>query len=398
MTEPAGAPAPPLTGLRVLDLSRLLPGGYATLLLADLGADVLKVEEPGRGDYLRWFPPFLPDGASGAFAALNRGKRSLTVDLRTGPGRDVLRDLVRDADVLVESFRPGVLDRLELGWSALSQVNPRLVYVAISGYGADGPYAQHAGHDIDYLARSGALSFSGTTAGPAQPGLQIGDLGGGAMMAVLAALTALRARDTTGTGQFCDVSMTDGVLSWLSIHAGFFAASGQPPRAGHGMLGGGLACYRVYPCADGRHVAVGALEPRFFARLLAVLDLSQLAEAHLDPARQDELAHRIGAVLAGRTRDDWVAEFEGTDACVAPVLDLAEAFTDPHHRARGMVADVPRPDGSTMVALGVAPRLTGTPGRRGGVEPALGEHTDAVLASLGRSPEQIARLHADGVV
>ena len=183
----------PLAGLKVVDLSRLLPGGYATMLLADLGADVLKVEEPGRGDYTRWMPPFAANGESGGHLALNRGKRSLALDLKQPAGVEVLLDLVRDADVLVESFRPGVLDRLGIGWPVLSEANPRLVLCSVSGYGASGPHVREAGHDINYLARAGALSFSGhADTGPWMPGLQIGDLGGGGLMAVVAVLAALR--------------------------------------------------------------------------------------------------------------------------------------------------------------------------------------------------------------
>ena len=237
----------PLAGLRVLDLSRLLPGGYATLILADLGADVLKVEEPGKGDYLRWMPPYTSTGESGQFLALNRGKRSLSLNLKREAGRDIFRELARDADVVVESFRPGVMNRLGIGYESLRADNQGLVFVAISGYGVDGPYAQRAGHDINYLGYAGALSMTGhPETGPWQPGLQIGDLGGGGLPAVVAILVALRVRDATGEGQLCDVSMTDGVASWLTLAAGGYAATGAMSSAGNGLLNGGRACYGVY--------------------------------------------------------------------------------------------------------------------------------------------------------
>ncbi len=389
MTQPP-LPEPPLTGLRVLDLSRLLPGGYASLLLADLGAEVIKVEQPGIGDGIRHFPPVRADGEAGAHLALNRGKRSITLDLRSPLGRDLLIELAVGSDVLIESFRPTVMERLGVGYDVLHAASPRLIYAAITGYGADGPYRDRAGHDIDYLAHAGALSFSGSPAGPHQPGLQIADVGGGGLLAVVAVLAALRARERTGEGQFCDVSMTDGVLSWLSAYAGGYAVSGELPRPGSGLLGGGFACYGVYECADGRHVAVGALEPKFFAVLLAGLGLAELTEAHLDPAWQEELRARMAVVFATRTRDEWEALFTDSDACVAPVFDIGEALTDPHFRARGMVAA----DG----ALGVVPRLTGTPGRAGGPPSALGADTDAVLRDLGRSPEEIASLRSAGVI
>jgi crotonobetainyl-CoA:carnitine CoA-transferase CaiB-like acyl-CoA transferase len=392
-------PALPLAGLRVLDLSRLLPGGYATLLLADLGADVLKVEEPGKGDYLRWMPPYASTGEGAMHLALNRGKRSLTLNLKLSQGRDLLRRLVRDADVLVESYRPGVMDRLGVGREVLSAENNRLVYVAISGYGADGPYADRAGHDINYLGYAGALSFSGhPSTGPWQPGVQVGDLGGGGLPAVVAILVALRVRDATGEGQFCDVSMTDGVLSWLTLAAGAYAATGVPPRLGAETLNGGFACYGVYACADGRHVTVGALEPQFFATLCGVLGVPELVPWQLDPARQDELRTRLAAVFATRTRDAWLAELVPADCCVGPVNDLAEAWADPQVRARGMVVPQALADGTPFAQLGVVPRLSATPGRVGPPAAALGADTDAVLASLGCAPSEVADLRAAGVV
>jgi crotonobetainyl-CoA:carnitine CoA-transferase CaiB-like acyl-CoA transferase len=389
----------PLAGLRVLDLTRLLPGGYATRVLADLGADVVKVEEPGRGDYLRWMPPFASTGEGAMHLALNRGKRSVTCDLRRDGGREAFRRLAADADVLVESYRPGVMDRLGVGYDALRAVNPRLVYVAITGYGSDGPYVDKAGHDIDYLGYAGALSFTGhPETGPWQPGLQIADLGGGAWPAVVATLAALRVRDACGEGQFCDVSMTDGVLSWLSIHAGAYAATGRPPHVGSEILNGGYACYGVYRCADGRHVAVGALEPAFFAALLDGLALGELVPWHLDPDRQAELRARIAEVLATKPRDEWVERFAGTDACVAPVNDVAEAFADPSFVSRGMVVERVLADGTPFAQVGVVPRFAATPGEVGGWPSPLGADTDAVLTAAGASVADLARWRAEGAV
>lgn len=393
------APPGPLSGLRVLDLSRLLPGGYCTLLLADLGADVLKVEEPGKGDYLRWMPPYASTGDGAMHLALNRGKRSMTLDLKVSQGRDLLRRLVREADVLVESFRPGVMDRLGVGWEVLSEDNPRLIYAAISGYGADGPYAERAGHDINYLGYAGALSFNGHPGtGPWQPGLQIGDLGGGGLMAAVAILAALHARAATGTGQYCDVSMTDGVMSWLTLAAGAFAATGVPPRLGAEMLNGGLACYGVYRCADGGHLTVGALEPQFFGALCRALGVEELVPWHLDLARQRDLRARLEAVFAMRTRDEWLALLVPADCCVGPVNDLVEAYADPQVVARGMVVPQVLPDGTMFSQLGVVPRLAATPGRVGGVASALGADTDDVLTGLGCSDDEVAALRAAGAV
>jgi crotonobetainyl-CoA:carnitine CoA-transferase CaiB-like acyl-CoA transferase len=389
----------PLAGLRVLDLSRLLPGGYATMVFADLGADVIKVEEPGKGDYIRWMPPFASTGEGGGHLVLNRGKRSITCNLKTEEGRDVLIDLARTADVLVESFRPGVLDRLGVGYAALHDVNPRLVYAAISGYGATGPYVEKAGHDINYLAYAGALSFSGSAeSGPWPPGLQIGDIGGGGLQTVVAVLVALRVRDQTGVGQFCDVSMTDGVLSWLSIHAGGYAATGASPLAGAELLNGGYAWYGTYRCADDRYLAVGALEPQFFHALVQALGVPELEGAHMDRDRQPELRARLEEVFDTKPRDEWLLVLGDIDACVAPVLDIGEAYADANTKARDMVVDMRLADGTSFPVPGVSPRLTATPGRVGAAPTALGADTAELLAELGRTPEQIDALRAAGAV
>jgi crotonobetainyl-CoA:carnitine CoA-transferase CaiB-like acyl-CoA transferase len=389
----------PLADVRVLDLSRLLPGGYTTMVLADLGADVIKVEEPGKGDYIRWMPPFAATGEGGGHLVLNRGKRSVTCNLKTEEGRGVLIDLVRTADVLVESFRPGVMDRLGVGYDALRGINQRLVYAAISGYGATGPYVDKAGHDINYLAYAGALSFSGAAAsGPWPPGLQIGDIGGGGLQAMVAILVALRVREQTGAGQFCDVSMTDGVLSWLTIHAGAYAATGVSPRAGAELLNGGYAWYGTYRCADDRYIAVGALEPQFFHALVEALGLPELEGMHLDRDRQPELRARLEEVFAAKPRDEWLDMLGAIDACVAPVLDVEEAFADPAARERDMVVDAELPDGSAFPMIGVTPRLSATPGRVGALPSALGADTDAVLAELGRTPDDIAAMRAAGAI
>lgn len=402
MTSPPGDPspaAPPLAGIRVLDLSRLLPGGYCTMLMADLGADVVKVEEPERGDHLRWMQPLTSTGEGAMHLALGRGKRSVTCNLRVEQGREVLRDLAREFDVLVESFRPGVLERLGVGYPQLREINPGLVYAAISGYGQDGPYSARAGHDINYLAHAGALSFTGhPDVGPYQPGLQIGDLAGG-MAAVIAVLTALRVRDVTGQGQFCDVSMSDVVMSWMTPHVAGYLATGRLPAPGTEALNGGLACYRTYGCADGRHVAVGALEPRFFAELLEGLGLpGQLRAAHLDPGRQEELTGRIAEAFATRGRDAWMEVFAEREACVAPVADVGEALADPNARARDMSADRQLADGTAVTGVGVVPRLSATPGRPGAAPSALGADTEAILAELGRGPADIAELRDAGAV
>jgi alpha-methylacyl-CoA racemase len=369
-----------LDGLRVLDLSRLLPGGFCSLLLADHGADVIKVEDTGAGDYLRWAAP---PGAM--FAALNRGKRSVRIDLKHARGREVLMRLARDADVLLESFRPGVMERLGVGYERLREENPRLVYCAISGYGQDGPFAARAGHDLNYLARIGMLSLGDE---PAPPPGQIADLGGGALMAAFGILAALRERDRSGAGQLVDISMTDGALAWLAMTAARFFADGQVSAE----LTGGLICYRTYRCADG-WVAFGALEPKFWRAWCAGVGREDLADRQFEPVGSD--AHReVADVFAARTRAQWEAFNDEHDCCVEPVLALGEALDSELVRARGMVVDA-----GPARLLGAPVRLSRTPAdpARAGAPP-LGADTRAVLAEAGYGADEIRALEDAGAV
>jgi alpha-methylacyl-CoA racemase len=388
----------PLAGLRVLDLSRLLPGGYCTMIMADLGADVVKVEEPGSGDPMRYALPYTSTGDSGLNMLVNRGKRSITCNLRSEEGRAILRDLAATADVLLESNRPGVMNRHGLGYEALREVNPGLVYVAITAYGSDGPYAGRPGHDLNCLGYAGLLSLAGTAhGGPAQPGVQIADLSAG-LNAVVAALAALRVRDRTGEGQFCDVAMTDAALSLLTVVAAGYAAAGVVPGFGTAPLAGGFAGYGIYRCADGRYLTTGGVEPKFFAEMCARMDVPELAALQYDRTRQEELRDRLGAAFATRSRDEWVALLAEFDTCVAPVNDLAEAFADPNARARGVIEDLPLPDGSVFPQVTAVPRLSGSPGQPGGRPSDLGADTDTLLAELGLTPDRIAALRAAGAI
>jgi crotonobetainyl-CoA:carnitine CoA-transferase CaiB-like acyl-CoA transferase len=388
----------PLAGLRILDLTRLLPGGFATMLFADLGADVLKVEEPGKGDYIRWMEPF-KGGASAGLLALNRGKRSMTLNLKSERGADVLLRLAKDADVLVESFRPGVMDRLGLGYSKLTTQNPGLVYCAITGYGQDGPYAQRAGHDVNYLGFGGVLDIIGTRDGaPAIAGVQIADVGGGGLMAAVGILAALRDRERTGRGRFIDISMLDGAVSWLAMHAAGYFIDGVTPRRGQMRLSGQIACYRVYRCADDKYVTVGALEPQFWAALCKALDVPEFIERQMaPPEEQDAMGERIQEILLTRSRDEWVRELADLDACFGPVNDIAEAFADPHVVARGLRAEVPTGEGPASVVANPI-RFLGEERPPLGAAPGFGEHTDEALRSAGYSDQEIRSLRESGVV
>jgi crotonobetainyl-CoA:carnitine CoA-transferase CaiB-like acyl-CoA transferase len=396
--DPSAVRRPPLAGVTVLDLTRLLPGGYCTLLLSDLGADVIKVEEPGRGDYIRWTPP-LVDGESAAHRALNRGKRSITLNLKTPKGPDVLRRLAGAADVVVESFRPGVMHRLGVGYEALAASNPALVYCSITGYGQDGPYRNEVGHDINYLGYAGALSMTGSPEDderrPVVPGLQIGDLGGGGMLGAIGILAGLLDARQGGRGRFVDAAMLDGAVSWLSIHAGAALASGIEPDPATALLGGGWACYRVYRCRDGRWVTVGALEPRFWEALCRTLGCPDLIPEQFEPhPRQGEIVARLEGLFTQRDREGWLAAFAGVDACVGPVNAVREALSDPQVLYRGMLAEV----AGASVGPGPVPKLSG-----GSVEPltrapGLGEHTDQVLREFGIADDEAAALRGSGVL
>jgi crotonobetainyl-CoA:carnitine CoA-transferase CaiB-like acyl-CoA transferase len=399
----------PLAGIRVLDLSRLLPGGFCSLLLADFGAEVLKVEDTGMGDYIRWAPPYYEgahDSAKSAlFLSLNRNKRSIRVDLKSEQGRDVLLRLVRDHDVVLESFRPGVLDRLGVGYERMREVNPGIVYCAISGYGQDGPMRERAGHDMNYLALMGLLGLTGERDGaPVQAAGQIADIGGGALMAAFGILAALRERDGggagsgSGQGQIVDVSMADGALSWLAMVAGRYFAERMAPHREGLELAGSLICYRPYECADG-WVALGALEPKFWQAWCRGVQREDLIEKQFE-GPGSEVHAQVREIFKGRTRAQWQDFAQQHDCCLEPVLDLDEALDSELVRAREMVVEIDQPGVAGGVRqLGLPVKLTRTPGhhaQRPG--PALGEHTIEVLRESGHSPEEIERLLQAGAV
>jgi alpha-methylacyl-CoA racemase len=392
----------PLEGVRVLDLSRLLPGGFCSLLLADFGAEVLKVEDTGMGDYVRWAPPYYEgaeDSAKSAlFLALNRNKRSIRVNLKAQEGKEVLTRLAQEYDVLLESFRPGVLDRLGVGYEALRERNPGLVYCAITGYGQDSPYRDRSGHDMNYLGLIGLLGLTGERDGPpVQPGGQIADIGGGALMAAFGILAALRERDRSGEGQLVDVSMADGALSWLAMVAARYFAEGKVPRRGELELAGGIICYRPYPCRDG-WVTLGALEPKFWQAWCRGVGREDLVERQFEPPGSDAHAE-VERIFMERTRDEWQAFASEVDCCLEPVLDLDEALDSELVRAREMVVELDQPGAAEKVRqLGLPVKLSRTPGGIREPGPPLGAHTDEVLSALGYSGEEVAALKESGAV
>jgi len=394
----------PLAGIRVLDLSRLLPGGFCSLLLADFGADVLKVEDTGMGDYIRWSPPFYEgpheSARSALFLSLNRNKRSIRLDLKSERGREALLRLVREYDVVLESFRPGVLDRLGVGYERMREENPGIVYCAISGYGQDGPKRDASGHDMNYLGLIGLLGLTGERGGPpVQAAGQIADLGGGALMAAFGILAALRERDGggrsgegSGVGQLVDVSMSDGALSWLAMVAAAHFADGAVPRRGELPLAGALVCYRPYECADG-WVSLGALEPKFWQAFCRGVEREELIGAQFEGPGSDAHAEVV-AIFKQRTRGEWEAFAREHDCCLEPVLELDEALSSELLAAREMVVEIDQPGASAAIRqLGLPVKLDRTPGEHARLPgPVLGEHTEEVLRAAGYTQEQVAEL------
>lgn len=382
----------PLRGVRVVDLSRLLPGPVATLHLADLGADVIKIEDVGAGDYART----MGDGADGVswfFRAVNRNKRGLCLDLKHPAGREILLRLVAGADILVESFRPGVMDRLGVGYATLRQHNPRLVYCAITGYGQEGPWSKRAGHDLNYIAQAGVLDQTGSAGGPpAIPALQIGDLLGGAMSAVAAMLAALYQARGSGEGSMVDVAMSDAVLAHNLFPLFAHAAVAEAPPRGTDLLTGGHANYGVYRTRDGRYLAVAALEEKFwhlFCGAIGRLEWCQRYSESADP----ELRRDLEELIAERTLSEWAALLDPVDCCVTPVLTLDEALTHPQFLARKMFVET---DG--MIQYAPPFRISGWDFAVERPAPRSGEHTEGVLSDLGYSSEEIATLRQSRIV
>ena len=391
-----------LSDVRVLDLTRLLPGGFCSLLLADFGADVVKVEDTGMGDYVRWAPPYYGTDEhqalgtrSALYLALNRGKRSIRLDLKSGAGREALLRLAHDSDVVLESFRPGVLDKLGCGYEALRDANPRIVYCAITGYGQSGPNTLRAGHDMNYLGLNGLLGLTGEPEGrPIQSAGQIADLGGGALMAAFGVLAALRERERSGEGQLVDVSMTDGSLAWMAMVAAQYLCDGEVPQRGRGSLSGGIACYLPYEVADG-WVTCGALEPKFWRNFCEGVDRLDLIEKQF-AAPDSEDGQAIAAVFKERTRDEWLAFNDEHDAMIEPVLDLDEALASRLVTERKMVVEMDQPELGPVRLLGVPIKLDRTPGDATRPAPALGEHTSEVLGEAGFTEDEVASLIESG--
>jgi crotonobetainyl-CoA:carnitine CoA-transferase CaiB-like acyl-CoA transferase len=397
-----------LEGIRVLDLSRLAPGPFCSMLLGDLGADVLLVEAPpeqlpGRGEAV---PGQQRAAGAGqvvsrgqAFNALGRNKRSIVINLREDEGKQIFYRLAKNADVVLEGFRPGVVKRLGVDYETISVINPRVVYCSLSGYGQTGPYSGLVGHDINYISVGGALGMIGwPDTPPAIPMNLLADFAGGGMHAAFAILAALIGRDRTGKGQYVDIAMSDGVLYLLASAISGFLASGNVPTRGATLLNGAAPYYTVYECADGGWISIGSLEPHFWANLCRTLGREDLIPHQNNRDKRSEIADFFRETFRSRPRDEWFEVLKGTDICAAPVLGLDEALNDPQNLAREMVVEVEHATLGKVRQVGIGPKLSETPGRVRSTSPTPGQHTDEVLKAAGYGEEEIETLRSRGVV
>ncbi len=385
----------PLEGIRVLDLTRLAPGPFCTMLLGDLGADVIVVEEPpGVG---RRFDA-VSNERTQAFNALGRNKRSVGLNLKEPRAQQAFLRLARGADVVVEGFRPGVAKRLGVDYEAVKAVNPRVIYCSLSGYGQTGPYSGLVGHDINYISIGGALGMIGWPGqAPAIPMNIIADFAGGGLYAAFAILAAIIARGKTGSGQYIDMAMSDGVTSLITFIANQYFAGGHVPRPGEDFLNGAVPSYHVYETADGRWLSIGCLEPWFWQELCQALGCPEFIPHQNNREKFAEMFEFFRRKFRERTRDEWFEELRQRDICVAPVYSLDEVFTDPHVQARGMVAEVPHPQFGPVRMVGIAPKFSETPGAVRRLAPKRGEHTGEVLKEAGYSEGEIEEMRAAGI-
>lgn len=386
-----------LADVQVLELAGMIPGPYATMLLADLGADVIKVEEPSSGDYQREFGPET-EGVNHRFANYNRNKRSIAIDLKSERGREVLLELAEESDALIEGFRPGVVDRLGIGYDDILARNPGIVYCSLSGYGQDGPYREWVGHDINYLGIAGLLSMTGQKDGPpVPPGFPISDFAGG-VFAAFSILAALREHDRTGEGEYVDISMTDVAASWSSQLLPM-VSQGEEPTRGRTLVTGEDPAYTIYECADGEYITVGALEPVFWKNLCRELSMEEYeTNDRSNPEVREEIRAELASTFAEKTRDDWLETLDETEIPIGPVNAPKEALReDEQIEARKLVHEQ-RVDGAELPVMASPQKFSSEPETIRSAAPGHGADTEEVLENLGYDEENIEELLADGVI
>lgn len=391
----------PLSSFKVLDFTTLLPGPWATMMLADLGAEVLRIEAPHRPDMVRLMPPF--DGDSSAWhSALNRSKRSLALDLKKPEAAKIVKRLVNQGgyDIVIEQFRPGVMDRLGIGYESLRAANPQLIYCAVTGYGQSGPLRNRAGHDINYVSLAGVMSYSGRRAGGPSPlGVQLADIGGGSLGAVVGLLAAIIHRQTSGEGQLVDISMLDMMLAWQTHIIGQYLVGLEVPESEALPLNGGGA-YDFYETADGRYLSVGSLEPKFWIGFCQAIERPDLINQGYiqEQTVQKTLKHEIRVCIASRPLAEWMAIFAPLDLCVEAVLDIAEVLELPQVQAREMIVEVEKGDGTTQRQIGSPFKFSVSAANYRFSGAKLGAHADEVLAEIGYSEADIETFHNEGLL
>jgi crotonobetainyl-CoA:carnitine CoA-transferase CaiB-like acyl-CoA transferase len=376
-----------LQGIKVLDLTRMLPGPYCSMILSDHGAEVVAIEDRR----------FQQDGLF--FNDLNRNKRHMTLNLKSGAGREIFAKMARSADVILEGFRPGVAGRLGVDYRTVREFNPAVVYCSISGFGQNGDWVNRAGHDVNYISTAGLLDLIGERGGPPTiPGIQIADIAGGSMNAALGIMFALFAREKSGEGQYIDISMTDGVLGFLSLPYFFSQQESAPPERGNVMLSHRYACYNTYETKDGRYLSIGGLEHRFWKNLCLHLGLEEFVGLQYDETRRQEITDTFRSVFLSRALEEWEAELGGLDVCYAAVRTMQEVLEDPLFKDREMVHSYQATDGMEKYGFGIPVKLSATPGSIRSKPCNFGEHTSEILRELAYSESEIEGFFNSGVV
>jgi crotonobetainyl-CoA:carnitine CoA-transferase CaiB-like acyl-CoA transferase len=394
----------PLSGIKVLDLTKLAPGPHCTMILGDLGADIIRVEEPGpptgrRAEQAGGGQVAAPRPSTAPTNALARNKRSIGLNLKSGPGREIFMRLAQRADVVVEEFRPGVAKRLGIDYETLSTRNPRLIYCAVTGFGQTGPYRDLVGHDLNYIATAGALSLLGPADGPpAIPWNFLADYAGGGMHAAIGVLAALIARNQNGRGQYVDIAMLDGVMLVIAQALSTHYTTGHVPRRGSTPMDGEAPHYNRYETKDGKMITIGSMEPWFYANLCRAIECEEFRADQNNREKWPEMRARFAQIFKTRTRDEWWDHLTKADICVGKMLTLDELEHDPQIRARNMIVEVETPSGEKVKQVGISVKLSETPGSIRSVAPHLGQHTEAILADLGYTPDDVTRWRADGAI